>query len=80
MRRMSSVTAPTTTIGFDSTSLSPMCRVMRDREMGGRLILDINRRLRITLLNLESVLRARNRYSYMLGLVGVLGIDDVLHQ
>jgi hypothetical protein len=35
--------------------------MIREMEIGGRLILDIKSLLRMALLNLESVLRARNR-------------------
>lgn len=47
--RTSSVTVPTVTMIFDSRSSAlAVSLTMREREMGGRLIFDWNRRLRIT--------------------------------
>lgn len=52
-RRLSSVTVPMmTTVRFSSLVV---LATMRDRETGGRLILDMNRRRRTTLLKEESV-------------------------
>merc|ERR1719376_342693 len=59
----SSVTVPTTT-----QILSPsdrfIRRTIRAKEMGGLLILLINKRFKMTLLNLASVRRARNLYNF----------------
>src|SRR5688572_1712582 len=51
--RLSSVMVPTTTT-VRLSSLA-MLDAMRERETGGRLVLDINRRRRTTLLKLASV-------------------------
>lgn len=63
MRRTSSVTVPTmTTVFFVGSALRWVTsREMRETEMGGRLVLLIKRRFRMTLLNDESVRRARKR-------------------
>ena len=82
-RRTSSVTVPTVPIVFESRSGAlDVSLTMREREMGGRLILERKRRWRIayiysvkvcvssanirhimTLLNAESVRRAKKRYN-----------------
>jgi len=60
--RISSVTVPTCTIILDERS-GTLCVsfVIRDRERGGRLILERNSRWRMTLLKLASVRRAKKR-------------------
>lgn len=63
---LSSVTVPTIATvrcAFDASLGSVICRAMLEMDTGGRLIFDMNSRRRMTLLNFESVLRARNRYS-----------------
>src|ERR1700731_444325 len=62
--RASSVIVPTTTTVLLALSLEDIWRLMKLMLTGGRLTRDWKRRLRTTLLNLESVRRARNRYSF----------------
>ena len=61
--RRSSVTVPTIAAIFP-WPLSDMNLVSFDRDNGGRLIFDMNKRFSTVLLKSESVLRARNRYSF----------------
>lgn len=63
MSLLSSVTVPTIATvrsAFVASLGSVICRVMLEIETGGRLIFDMNNLRRMTLLNFESVLRARN--------------------
>lgn len=62
--RWSSVTVPTMTAIRPSRPGFFINLTTLAREIGGLLILDIKRRLRITLLNFESVRRAKNLYSW----------------
>lgn len=59
MRLSSVMVATATTIGLPFLPLSS--REMRETEIGGLLILDWNRRRKMTLLKRESVRRARKR-------------------
>ena len=60
-RRLSSVTVPTTTTvlpewaGFSEPDLTDEAPIRRERDMGGRLMRDMKRRRRTTLLKEESV-------------------------
>lgn len=63
-KRVSSVTVPTMATvrsALEASFGSEICRAMFEIETGGRLIFDINSLLKITLLNFESVLLAKNR-------------------
>ena len=60
--RSSSVTVPTRTrVLVPSVLALWVCLTIREIERGGLLVLDWNSLLRTTLLNLESVRRARKR-------------------
>jgi hypothetical protein len=60
--RSSSVTVPTRTMVLSPSLLALwVCLTIREIDRGGRLVLDWKSRLRTTLLNLESVRRARKR-------------------
>lgn len=61
--RWSSVTAPTITAVSPSRPGFFIKRTILAREIGGLLILLINKRLKMISLNFEPVRRARNRYS-----------------
>lgn len=66
MSRLSSVTVPTMATvrsAFDASLGSVICRAMLEMDTGGLFILDMKSLRRMTLLNLESVLRARKRYN-----------------
>ncbi len=64
----SSVTFPTTTTIFPSLPGFFIKRLILAMLIGGRLILDMNNLLRMIRLNLELVLRAKNRYSLTVNL------------
>lgn len=67
MSLLSSVMVPTIATvrsAFDASFGSVICRAMLEIETGGLLTFDMKSLLRMTLLNLESVRLARNRYSF----------------
>ena len=49
---------------------------MRARPMGGLLIRDINNRFNTILLNLESVRRAKKRYSFTNNLMYTFSVEE----
>lgn len=64
--RLSSVTVPTIATvrsAFEGSFISETCRMTFDIDTGGLLVLDMKSLRRTTLLNLESVRRARNLYN-----------------
>ena len=72
---VSSVMVPTMTAVFPSCPF--ILRTSLAMDIGGRLVLDMNRR-RITIsLNLESVRRAQNLYSWKEQMIKVRGSSDV---